>query len=372
MAICAGLGLGLLVHRYAVLPFVVEGVIPKALVWIAFGLLLGARAAYRAGLGTVTAGIVTPARVAIGLVAALVGAGAGFVIAPPLGFAPLRPRPLPGFDVSVPSSASVDAKVESYLRGHLTLEGPAGMAGALSVAWSAGALFNADDVQLTMQTFGAMRGAAYGAAIEAEVAVPEALPSRSWSAAVEEGQIWMTQVMCGARRVQITTAAARGAERLHRRVLGSLRCHPDPAADRSVGDIPVIFELGTGWSRVPNRGNDLQLTDGTDTVFAYTASSLPADKIVEVLTKGMPGLHVGTREGTRWSISVDLDKRSHPGWLRVCDCDRDGQTLIFMWIAGKPDADRARGLQIVQRARCRRIGERPQTWSVAPTDAKVP
>ena len=374
MAICAGLSLGLLVHRYAVLPFVTDGFVPNALLWIALGLLAGARAAYKAGLGTVTSGIVTPARLAIAILAALVGAGAGFVIAPPLGFVALRTRALPGFEVSLPSPApAADPKLGSYQHGRLDLKRPAGMAGAISIEWSPGGLFDDDEVEMTIEALGAMGGPAHDVALDVEVPVSGGLPARSWSARVGENQVWMTQVRCGARRVQITTGAAPpGAKRLHRRVVGSLRCHPDPAAERSVGDIPVMLALGTGWSRVRSDANQLQLTDGADTVIAHAFLGHPSDRIIKSLGKAMPALHVGTGDGNLWSISVDIDHGQHPGWLRLCDCNRDNQTLLLIWIAGKPEPDLTRGREIVQRARCRQPDERPQSWPDLRRDDKVP
>ena len=123
---------------------------------------------------------------------------------------------------------------------------------------------------------------------------------------------------------------------------------------------------------MPSEANELQLTDGTAIVIAHAAVGHPSGKLIDILGKAMPALHLGTQEGDRWSINVDIDHRPHPGWLRLCDCNRDNQMLVLMWIATDPHPDLTRGLDIIQRARCRRPFESPQSWPALPPGAKVP
>ena len=113
-------------------------------------------------------------------------------------------------------------------------------------------------------------------------------------------------------------------------------------------------------------GNFTLTTDPTVSGAQITGLT-PVSASTYTLTVG-----TGTGDGNLWSISVDIDHGQHPGWLRLCDCDRDNQTLLLIWIAGKPEPDLTRGREIVQRARCRRADESPQSWPDRRRDAKIP
>lgn len=262
---------------------------------------------------------------------------------------PLKARALPGFEVGLPAG-DVRENNLGYESGRLTVE-PAGGATTVQVGWEPGGSF--DDQMV-------------GNPVREPVVVPGSAATRSSTVRTGSLTSWTTQIVCGARRVAITTAGEeRGVESLHRQIAESFRCRVDPAREAAMEDVPVVFDLGAGWSRLPGTSSQIQLTDGTHLAIAQSIAGVDLEGSPGrwfQSTQAFPGVHLGDRQGDHWPLEMDRDGRRATGWAQLRTCPERRLTVLLMWLTlgGGPD----QGLPALRRARCRSQNEPPQVWPV--------
>ena len=369
-AIVAGLGCGLLFHRFVVLPFVTQSTAAKALLYVGVGLLSGARAAWKYR-GRPTASVPRSARVGLGLVAGLAGAGLSFLLVPPLGHLPLRAHALPGFDIELPAGNEDQASVPNYGSGRMMVKKVGGMPAAVQLTWSAGEI---DEKTFGLIANGFAAGGA-GASVHAlrryvTVSAPGVSSTRSMTARAGSMELWATELPCATRNLIVLTAGENwGVERLHRRVVSTFQCRPDATKEtkETLEDVPVIVPLGAGWVRVPRAGNQLQLTNGAGLLTVQLSAAADPEKVVETMASShmLPGMEIGKRQGERWPLDMELHGQHTQGWLRVRSCP--DLVLTIWWLALTPGS--TDGLAAADAARCRRVDEAPQVWPESPAPA---
>jgi hypothetical protein len=366
VAICGGLGVGLLAYRYGVLPFVIENPVARSFLWVGVAFVAAARQSFRTGRGHVASGILTGERIVAGLGAAALSFGLAFVVAPPLGYLRLEPRPFPGFVLQLPAVGELKATPSGYAQGRKQLERPGGISAVIQVNWEAGGLFDDDDAAALGRMFATVfEGDASAVRVETRAVASAPAISKTWLVHAGSREIWMSVGICGGRRIVLTTTSeAWGLERLHARVLGSLRCQPDPAQETTLGDVPVVFDTDAGWSRIPSTSDQLQLTDGNVVVMARSIVGRgepgEEDKFAELMSASVPGLHLGARDGDHWPAEFTIEGDKHRGWVRILDCPDRSQRLWLMSF-GESSAS-AESLKFLRAARCRRADETPQHW----------
>jgi hypothetical protein len=302
--------------------------------------------------------------------AAVVLAGAGAIWIARLGFATLRARAMPGFELALPDGANVKEDT-NYSSGRLKMGMLAGVTSSMHVAWEPGGLYGDDDIAVAGKSLGAtLGGEARPIPITEKVTVPGAQQTRSWALRIGDHRAWSTQMVCGARTVMLTTVSSFwGVERLHRRVAASFRCRPDAAKEQTVGDFPVVFEVEGDWFRLPSSPGQLQITDGQFFLMAQlTPVRALRSETLRVIEAAYPGAKVGKPQGDDWPIEIVEDGEELQGWMspRLC---RDGSQLFVMAFGDAKDRKGAKAL--LPRVRCRRPDEAPQTWPDLPREAKA-
>jgi hypothetical protein len=213
--------------------------------------------------------------------------------------------------------------------------------------------------QLAPVLAGKLGGTAHDVRRNVYVANADSLPSRSWTEGVGGGSVWVTQLDCGTRRLTITTGGrSEGVEPLHKRIVGTLRCRPDPVKERATGDIPVVVDTADRWARLPRKdvrsNEDLQLTNGKSVFVARAVAGANLDEVMAMVVQSPA--HIGERQGDHWPLELNGNK----GFALAKVCPDLNVSLLLEWIPFKPDP--GDGLALLRRARCRRRDEAPQVW----------
>jgi hypothetical protein len=278
----------------------------------------------------------------------------------------LRQRPLPGFALDLPAGTTVEDGV-LYRTGRLTIRGTVPWQFSVQVEWEPGGLFGDESADaFTRLLANVFDAPARPLGPRTRSAVPGAAPTLSWAVAFGPVRSWITQTECGARRMLVMTGGEDvGVDQLHRRVVASFRCRPDPAEERAIDDVPVVFALGPGWFLVSKDPEQLALTNRRTLVTArpLTRASEDDDIIGRIkATGGMPGIKIGERVGDDWRIQFLLDGKPSPGWMSLRPCT--GTSLILL--LSSMDAPGDDGRRWLARARCRKPNEKPQSWPSLP------
>jgi hypothetical protein len=282
----------------------------------------------------------------------------------------LRARALPGFALDLPDG-DIKQEDKNYRKGQFRIVRRAGVGSVMQVMWEPGGLY--DDQEVAMDNMGMsamLREEARAFAITPEIAIVGRYKTRSWAVRFGRQTSWSTQIVCGARRVTLITISGDAAvEQLHRRVAASFRCRPDAAKERTVGEVPVVFEVGARWFHQPSEGHDFRITDGRFVLIARQIDGriLPAE-LRQFAEAALPGFKFHDRVGDDWPFELKEDGETTRGWMTVRVCPEGGQLLLMS--LGDADGHKdARGL--LARARCRRSDEPAQTWPDAPREAET-
>ena len=274
---------------------------------------------------------------------------------------------MPGFQLALPAGATVKDD-PNYSNGRLAMGMLAGVTSTMQVTWEPGGLYGDDDVALVNKALSAtLGGEARPIPIAETVTVPGAQQTRSWAVRVGDRTSWSTQIACGARRVVLrTTSSHWGVERLHRRVAASFRCRPDAAKEKTVGDVPVLFDVEGDWFHLPSSPSQLQITDGQFILMAQRADvrTLKSETL-RVVEAALPGYKIGERVGDDWPVEIVEDGEELYGWMSLRPC-REGDQFFVMAFGDAKDRKEAKAL--LPRVRCRRPDEAPQTWPALPRE----
>jgi len=281
----------------------------------------------------------------------------------------LQRRVMPGFEIELPSGEAQDSGA-GYVEGRFRIARAGGVPAVVRIFWQRGGLENGAEIDVGAKILTAELGGTVRA-VEKDlaVAVPESAPTRSWMLETSNATALTTEVVCGARRVEIFTCSGRdGVAALHRRIAASFRCRPDPMLEKSVGEIPVVFGVGAGWSRRRTRTRQVHLTDGQNNLSADAIAGADhnGDELVRRIRSSgaAPLARFGERAGDHWPVTIDTQGEHREGWLQLRPCPDRQLTLVLMWLTPKHD-DLDSGLQTLRRARCQGLDEPAETWPTA-------
>jgi hypothetical protein len=371
-ALAWGLAAGLLGYRFGVLPLHLES--PRPEVMGVVGILLAvaafpmhwrwgrSRPRDRARLG----------RLAVACGAAALVAGAALQVFPPLARLRLATEELPGFSVAIPREGRVTGSRADYRTGQIVKQGLGGLRAGVTIGWAAGDVLDDADAQEMNDSLAlAFRSREHDIRPEAGVALPDGLRGRSWAARHDTVNVRLTFVACGGRRLAVITVSdLSGVDGLHRRMVATLRCRPDPAREALLDDIPVVFDVEGSWTREPSTPDMLLLRqadeDGDRLLGALSVGGAPARHLERVLLIGILGrigsdLSIGYATEDRWSVHGRLGGSEVEGWARLQICPERGQTLALVWISWSSH-DSKNGIRALHRARCRFPDEPRQRW----------
>jgi hypothetical protein len=277
----------------------------------------------------------------------------------PLSLVWLSPRRLPGFNLSVPGG-EVDHESIAYPVGRFTVH-TAPAAAAIIVRWDP-QFGNPEDLT---DRFADSARAQGGSSERMDLMLADGRKAPLWHMRIGS-DVWISIVSCGARQIRITTSASlRGSERLHRRIVASLRCHPDAAAEADVGDVPLVLQLPPAYHRVLSPPGHLVLTSDRKMVMAQIVAGqlTPEAGAKEMEAAGVlgPGVHVGAREGTQFSVESETGDELY-GWTTTLACRASGLSIWLTAVSRISRDDAREGQEILRQARCRAPAEPPQAW----------
>lgn len=346
-----GIGLGVLVHRFLVLPADLSNTTTKV--------LLGA---------AISAGIASslvrkqleedrswPARVGGGVAGVGVGLGLCALLVPGVGDLDLERQALPGFSIGLPDGEIVTKEVGEYGSGQLLIKEPGGWPVVAAVAWGRGGM---DDETEEMVVQAAAR--AHGAEGMSVVGRPVWPVGEHRTGTVQlrgEVQVLLTYIECGARLVTINTTGSNGLDlaRLHRRILASFACAPDPAQELdATTPPPVALDLPGDWSEVEAVAGQRAWEGEHGGVLASWAPPGPTAKVPRLLeamfgTQGPARVAADELLAGRqaWAGEVTLDGQPTSLVATIVPCPGAGPAmLLYLGDSG------ARGREILATARC--------------------
>jgi hypothetical protein len=281
----------------------------------------------------------------------------------PLAMVWLSPRALPGFTIAVPAGEVSDEAI-AYTVGRFTVHAQSPSA-AIFVRWDP----QLTDADRLTDRFAQLARSQGGISERLELVLSDGSRVPMWhtmqaSIGVEA---WSTALPCGGRQLRITTSTyLRGSGRLHRRIVRSVRCHPDAASEAAIDDVPLVMTLPPGYTRADAPVGDLQLASDRKMVWArLVAGHLSPEAGAKLMEEnGVLGSDVrwGAREGTQFSFEGAAPENHFYGWATTLDCRDLGASVWLMSLSRISRDDAREGQAILRQARCRAAGEAPQQW----------
>lgn len=264
-------------------------------------------------------------------------------------------RALPGFSLELPSGVEKLAQLD-YTAGKLRLDQLSGSAGSFIIYWSFG--------QVVDSASALEAGKAAARSEELDPTYVEVLEKGAVTTVAidREHARLQSYVQCGARVLSIATAGV--GVPMHNKIVGSLRCEPDPAREQAATTMPLAIDL-PGFSAYARDPGELGLTSSTATVMIrrYASSSLTVadfERESAALFQAMKlDAKAQPRRGNVLPFTANIDGTAELGVLRPIDCP-DFKLLV---IAIAPDDASLHDVeQRVEAARCLAPGESPPTW----------
>ena len=278
---------------------------------------------------------------------------------------PLRRRALAGFEMGLPPGKYVARPLPVYRSDDLAVHTWFDRL-FINVSWEPGSLEDEKGMRMMAEGLARLVDAPSSAVRrDVVVAAPDGRPTRSWTMPLGgRGLAWGTVVACGGRRITVQTAGATGdLERMHRRIVATLRCRPDQAQEAKLSDIPLVVELPAGWSRLDGDPGTLALTDRRYLFLAFTAPGKVSEEAAPMVVSALLGgeFAVGARQGSDWPFDSKTAGKLPPGWVSIRYCASLDLSLVVV-ATYRPEGSSQTARELLGKARCRRPGERPQTW----------
>jgi hypothetical protein len=275
---------------------------------------------------------------------------------------------LPGFSVDLPSVPGIKTVHEllDYQNGQVSLGGTIGGPLVVLVQWNPGDKLDAKELEVLIGTLGETEHAP-------STLVPGLLAGNG--AAVDTVRIddrkkgrpaLISQIPCGGRNILVASIHGPDPVPMHRRIVGSLRCHPEPSAEATLHTTVIPLSLALpGWVALSRDQNQLMLSDGDKSVLMLQpmAASTPTEVLSAlgpVLDRAFPGaLHVGEHSGDRVPLSGKLGGETVVGYARLIACPA---TKILVFELSSDEHAVQRLDTHVASARCLGPGEPAPSW----------
>lgn len=292
-----------------------------------------------------------------------VGAMAGFGCKrlTPIESMRLIERELPGFSISLPFAEELPSD-RPYREGLFDLVDIGGQGGAIRVRWEAGKL----DEEMEEQAARAI----------AKLSDVQLLPTERWpgpqgsivstfAMRSSSDWIWTSTMQCGGRKISVFSKGPVAMGGLHRRILPTLVCRPEPANEAKLTALRWTIALPAGWSRGEAPPGRVRLTDGEREInvrggFDPSEHASVREMLGALLSQGDIKITVGNWEGGRMSMQGTISGEPVFGWAWLVDCPGDGLLLL----AVAQDAAGAAELSelVTTKGRCLQADEEPPPW----------
>jgi len=293
--------------------------------------------------------------------AGVVGVGAAigiaFVVVPPLAQSRLSVHTFPGFTLALPSG-EIRSEDPGYATGKLMM-GKNGATSVIAVQWEPGGKLEPDELKMTASLLATALGAGAG-----QTSVTQVLGNDTIRFDSDKGLFELSMIPCGVRHVMIATGGTSGIETLHRRILESFACHPDPEQEKTSGSLafPLVLDL-PGWKVLTRDGSQLQLTDGKAVLILQAVSrniKLDLVKMIAPMFKaqGM-AVEAGAIDHGRVPLKLSQGSEVSFGFAQLIECP----TATAMVLAIAEDQPAVDAMQTrIAAGRCMAPGDKPQNW----------
>jgi hypothetical protein len=272
-------------------------------------------------------------------------------------------RSLPGFSIDLPAGDETVAQLD-YRAGKLRREKLGGGEGMLAIYWMFGKVVDGP----AALDIARMAARSDGFDPERAQLLEHKANGMSLVSIDPERTKLQSYTQCGARTISLATAHV--SEPVHRQIIDSLHCEPDPSQEAAATSIPIAIDLPefVAFQRTPGT---VALTSETSTVMlrlqsstSLTIADLERDsatlfKVMKLDAQAQP------RRGGLIPFIANVEGNREWGVLRPIDC----ATSKVLVIAFSGDPKSARDLeQRVEAAHCLGPGESPPAWPDAPPD----
>jgi rhomboid protease GluP len=271
---------------------------------------------------------------------------------------PLAEHQFPGFGVSLPSGPLDEEPGASYAMGatHARRSGLQVM-----VLWASDKVPGKEALKLALPQFAAELGGPVGELID----VPSPLPSsqrQSWTVQIGTNAMWITTTICGERHVILRTISARpGVQVLHRRIVQTFTCSPEPKEEAVLGRIPLTIDGDDDWRLVTAENTDegFQVTDGTFLVGARESFGVnDAEELIRFMNSHPKfGIHFSDPIGDHREVTFSPDGKGVAA-MRTC-ADRNRSLLVMV---SAIDQQTSGGIDVLRRVRCLSADETLREW----------
>ena len=251
-------------------------------------------------------------------------------------------RELPGFTISLPDGG-VTQKL-AYGNGHVEIENTGGTGDNLQVQWEPGRLFQDHDVQVLATALAHSADVTFDAPEHGTTAHGD--PLIKLRAHLQNGEMAMTWIECGARRVMVMTTGDSDVGGLHQRVVDSFTCHPDPETDAKVGALPWTVDLPASWEKrdaPPGRAH--YVDKSTHSMLTIHGHSHPPDRnrvksqMEPILKAAGISVTFGDWTDDRYPFQASSKGKQWTGFMMPITCNAAGVVVIALCVdPGEVDA----------------------------------
>lgn len=297
-------------------------------------------------------------RIGAGIVGMGAALGIAYLAVPPLAQSRLSVHAFPGFTLDLPSG-EIKSEDDGYAAGKLMM-GKNGATSVIAVQWEPGSKLEPAELKVAASTLASALGADAGASSVTQVAGIDTIRFDS-----DKGPFELSMIPCGVRHVAIATGGPPGIETLHRRILESFACHPDPEQEKASGSLafPLVLDL-PGWQVETRDGSQRQLTDGKAVLILQAMSRDNgvdlSDKVIAPMFKAQ-GIEVetGAIDHDRVPLKLSHGSDISLGFAQLVRCP-SATALVLAIAEDQPTID---ALQTrVAAGHCMKAGDKPQDW----------
>jgi hypothetical protein len=283
--------------------------------------------------------------------------GIAFLVVPPLAQSRLSVHTFPGFTIALPSG-EIKSEDRDYTTGKL-LMGKNGATSVIAVQWEPGGKLEPDELKMAASLLATALGAGAGPSSVTQVLGLDTIRFDG-----DKGLFQLSMIPCGVRHVMIATGGTSGIETLHRRILESFVCQPDPEQEKVSGSIafPLVLDL-PGWKILTRDGTQLQLTDGKAVLILQAMSrdiDLDLIKMIAPMFKaqGMEA-EVGAIDHGRVPLKLSQGSEVSLGFAQLIRCPTS--TAMVLAIAEDQPTVDALATRVAA-GHCMKPGDKPQDW----------
>ncbi len=364
-AVLVGLGIGVMIYRFAILGLFWSGGAKWLFPAIATGLVAAGFTLQAKDTTSERPAMTT--RIALAIVGIGAAMGLLYVLVPTLSRIALETRTVQGFSIDTPR-AKPDVERGDYNTGTVMWKEVGGANAVISVSWQGG-VASKEELEIGMNALAGQVGA-NGSPRTLEMPGPNNTKVDSMVIDTNKGvPLHLSLLPCGTRSVLVMTIGDAGIQTVHARMLTSFRCTPDATKEQSSpGIVRIALSLPGWWVSEKDMGQVTLTNDRALLIVReITQSDTKLEEVVVPLLNAFGGKMVAKPAvGDRIPFSGTLEGEQIEGWARRIVCQKHNLLLMAM----STDADGAEEAYVQSsNAGCLRDGETPPVWPERPADA---